>query len=370
MGSKSRFVVIRVKDTGPGIPAAFLPKLFKPFSREDVSLTRQSEGLGLGLMVAKGIARKLGGDLLCIHADTSELNHGSEFEMRVPVNAGESISRASSPFHTPAPHNIRNSSSVEATETATPIQLPNSSRRRTSTDASTRRPHASSDSPPLLTSAPTSTESISPMKTSPGPATLVPNTRQHFTIPFPPITPATKNRLAEATKRRPSMRKGSATAEAIDRNLAAKYPLTFLVAEDNKINRKLLVSMLSKFGYKTIHEAYDGAEAVRQMQLHGHGGTGQGNGIDVVLMDLWMPFMDGYEATEKILSMPRNGNGRSGPTVLAVTADVTDGALERAAKVGMKGFMTKPFKLLDLQRLILEYCARSAHEEGNSPLQQ
>jgi len=113
--------------------------------------------------------------------------------------------------------------------------------------------------------------------------------------------------------------------------------------------------MLSKFGYKTIHEAYDGAEAVRQMERH------RGD-VDVVLMDLWMPYMDGYEATEKILSMPRLAGGRGGPTVLAVSADVTDAALKRAAKVGMKGFMTKPFKLHDLQRLILEYCSQQGGE--------
>jgi CheY-like chemotaxis protein len=81
--------------------------------------------------------------------------------------------------------------------------------------------------------------------------------------------------------------------------------------------------------------------------------------------------MDGYEATERILGMQhlKNGlngmNGTShGPTVLAVTADVTDGALERAARVGMKGFMTKPYKLMDLQRLITEYCARNQAEAG------
>lgn len=84
--------------------------------------------------------------------------------------------------------------------------------------------------------------------------------------------------------------------------------------------------------------------------------------MDVVLMDLWMPLMDGYEATEKIL----RGSGKR-PTVLAVTADVTDGALERAAEVGMKGYMTKPYKLADLQRLIEEYCA--SHElQKDEPL--
>jgi CheY-like chemotaxis protein len=143
--------------------------------------------------------------------------------------------------------------------------------------------------------------------------------------------------------------------------LANKYPLTFLVAEDNKINRKLLVSMLSKFGYKTIHEAHDGAEAVRQMTAP----RKTEEKIDVVLMDLWMPLMDGYEATERILSHKSSQSGAVGeqkPTVLAVTADVTDGAQERAARVGMKGFMTKPYKMHDLQRLITEYCAQRRAE--------
>jgi CheY-like chemotaxis protein len=161
------------------------------------------------------------------------------------------------------------------------------------------------------------------------------------------------------------MRKSVSNPE-IDSNLAAKYPLTFLVAEDNKINRKLLVNMLSKFGYRNIFEAHDGAEAVRQMSLP----RAHHEQIDVVLMDLWMPLMDGYEATERILSMYRGKNGVNGglngashgPTVLAVTADVTDGALDRAARVGMKGFMTKPYKLMDLQRLITEYCARNQAE--------
>ncbi|KAK5003705.1 hypothetical protein LTR28_009838, partial [Elasticomyces elasticus] len=235
MSPKSRYVVVSVVDTGPGIPVAFLPSLFKPFAREDVSLTRQSEGLGLGLMVAKGISRKIGGDLVCVRAETP-----------------------------PTPN---------------------------------RRP-------------------------------------------------------TDGTRRLSSHRKRPANNE-IDRDLALKHPLTFLVAEDNKINRKLLVSMLGKFGYQTVFEAYDGAEAVRQMSEN-LAGDGTAAGIDVVLMDLWMPFMDGYEAAEKILSMSRGGSGKEGGsgsgsgsgngkgcgkggrrevTVLAVTADVTDGALERAAQV-------------------------------------
>ena len=91
---------------------------------------------------------------------------------------------------------------------------------------------------------------------------------------------------------------------------------------------------------------------------------------------------DGYEASERILNMSwdpspsepsdldvkNEGHGGNAkvPTILAVTADVTDGALEKAATVGMKGFLTKPFKVMDLERLILEYCATLHSKEDLS----
>ena len=127
--------------------------------------------------------------------------------------------------------------------------------------------------------------------------------------------------------------------------------------------------MLSKLGYSGVYEAENGAEAVQQMAIDRR--ARKEKAIDVVLMDLWMPSMDGYEATERIFAMERDRRSKGIPnkddddrarrkrslTVLAVSADVTDLALERASKVGMGGFMTKPYKLIDLERLILEYCA-------------
>lgn len=341
MSGRGRYISIRIADNGPGIPAAFLPKLFKPFTRENESITRQSEGLGLGLMVAKGIARKLGGDLVCIRAETEGSSHGSEFEIKVPFTAGETISRPASPFSSPAPY----------AASLAPLDIP-----KTPTFAAAI---PFSNSPTKLSRA--LHDAIidgSPPGTPPSPRTT-----PHIHIPKPAVTvtssPPTPPNGLNAGATRPRIRKSFVNPE-IDRTLATKYPLTFLVAEDNKINRKLLVSMLSKFGYTRIHEAHDGAEAVRQMSVprsHGHS-------IDVVLMDLWMPLMDGYEATQRILEEKKDTDGLDEtvaaapkPTVLAVTADVTDGAQERAARVGMKGFMTKPYKIHDLQRLITEYCA-------------
>ena len=311
MNSSSKYVVISVTDTGSGIPENFLPNLFKAFSQEDSTRTRKRDGLGLGLLVAKGISRRLGGSLTFIRADTSGPRKGTEFEMRVPVIAADLRNRSGS--NSPAP-----SRSVTAhTSAETILSMTPDSPRWTSPEYYESRP------PPIRRSA--SKQSVG-YEIQPSPTTTAPRQYQNY-------------RMRKPSKRR-----------KVDPNLSGKHPLNFLVAEDNKINRMLLVNMLRKMGYSTIYEAHDGAEAVRQMELK----RSSGKQIDVVLMDLWMPQMDGYEATEKILNM--SSNGKAPPTVLAVTADVTEEAMERAWKVGMKGLMTKPYKLLDLQALIQEYC--------------
>ncbi|KAI9851113.1 MAG: hypothetical protein M1838_004448 [Thelocarpon superellum] len=296
---RSRFMVISITDTGPGIPQDFLPSMFKPFSREDESLTRQKDGLGLGLLVAKGLVRKIGGDLTCVRSETSGPNHGSEFEIRVPVTPMDAKSSPGTP-----------TSQIAQAPSIPPISL-----------------DLDVDEQSRATAAMTRTPSIS---------------RDRRTAP-----------LFSNPLRRSSVQKND-----FDRQLASKYPATFLVAEDNQINRKLLVTMLTKLGYRDIHEAYDGADAVRQMDAT----VPRDPPIDIVLMDLWMPTMDGYKATEKILASASAAG--ADVTVLAVTADVTSEALVRAVKVGMRGLLTKPYKILDLQRLIVEHCSRGARERA------
>ncbi|EXJ64806.1 hypothetical protein A1O7_01144 [Cladophialophora yegresii CBS 114405] len=321
LSKSQRFLVINCKDTGDGIPVDFQPELFKPFSREDDSLTRTKEGLGLGLLVAKGLARRLGGDIILVASDVSGPNKGSEFEIKVPFEPSESNnSRSGTPC------------------SRTPEALKGVSQQTTSLTVPESSPSApGSPRPPQI---------------------YMPSVQEHPTSG--PRTPAPTSPFKR---------------DQIDRFLAQKHPLTFLVAEDNKINRKLLVNMLGKLGYKDILEAFDGREAVRIMrELHKmerdcakSKAQRPARKVDVILMDLWMPEMDGYQATENIMKMfqhlpdadASDSSHVAPPIVLAVSADVTDEAIDRATKTGMEGFMTKPYKLADLQKLIVEFCVRS-----------
>ena len=366
IGRKPNDVLITVHDTGPGIPEAFLPKLFKPFAREDASITRRQDGLGLGLLVAKGLARKMGGDLICVRSYTVGPEHGSVFEIRVPVNQ---------PGVGQGP--------ITPTESVlTPPQIVDPSRLSCGSTGSS------------------SSLGSSPSRI-PGHGHPIQQPSPSLTDETPMQTPTPVRPLASA---KPIQKLIS--GDAYDSKLGQKHPLTFLVAEDNHINRRVLLNMLRKLGYNEVYEACNGKEAVRVMQeslttthraaeipndstageypipTKWHNKKGKHlKPVDLVLMDLWMPEMDGYEATSKILQLVDENRGQQTlppayrqhhgnlstttptptshpppPTILAVSADVTDEALSRASKVGMKGYMTKPYKLSDLERLIVEFC--------------
>ncbi|GAQ07901.1 hypothetical protein ALT_5222 [Aspergillus lentulus] len=350
-------VFITVRDTGPGIPEAFLPKLFTPFAREDASITRSKDGLGLGLLVAKGLARKMGGDLICVRSSTSGPDHGTEFEISIPVTQSKSSNKpVACVASSLTPPDGSESSRLSTTSTSS-----NSSLEQSMLSPSIRRP-----SQPIQQPSPSLTEETSSQTSTP--------VRSVSTAKF--IRP-------------------SINGDAYDEKLGQKHPLTFLVAEDNMINRRVLVNMLKRLGYQDIYEACNGKEAVRVMQdvlasqksktstrlsdcdQLGDCGCKRTKPVDVVLMDLWMPEMDGYEATSKILRLVDDYQRRTLqeppksqannlllplPTVLAVSADVTDEALGRASKVGIKGYMTKPYKLSDLERLIVEFCGEATSQ--------
>lgn len=115
--------------------------------------------------------------------------------------------------------------------------------------------------------------------------------------------------------------------------------LRVLLAEDNPLNRELAVALLERAGAR-VTAVDNGAQAVTEVQQHS---------FDVVLMDVQMPEMDGYEATRRIRALP--GDAARLP-IVAMTANAMSGDRERSLAVGMNDHLTKPIDTAALRHTL------------------
>ncbi len=123
-------------------------------------------------------------------------------------------------------------------------------------------------------------------------------------------------------------------------NLGRELPLRILVAEDNPINQRFAVRLLSKLGYRA-DLASDGSEAVEAAQRLDY---------DIIFMDLQMPETDGLTATRQI----RARLAGKQPRIIAMTAAAIKGDRERALASGMDDYLSKPVKVDELIRVLRE----------------
>ena len=112
-----------------------------------------------------------------------------------------------------------------------------------------------------------------------------------------------------------------------------------LLVEDNELNREIAVELLKQYGFR-IDTAENGAEAVEKVR---HAAPGD---YDLVLMDVQMPVMNGYEATKQIRALA--DPALAGITILAMTANAFDEDRKQALECGMNGFLSKPIVLEEL----------------------
>ena len=112
-----------------------------------------------------------------------------------------------------------------------------------------------------------------------------------------------------------------------------------LLVEDNELNREIAVELLKQYGFR-IDTAENGAEAVEKVK---HAAPGD---YDLVLMDVQMPVMNGYEATKQIRAF--DDPALAGITILAMTANAFDEDRKQALECGMDGFLSKPIVLEEL----------------------
>jgi signal transduction histidine kinase/DNA-binding response OmpR family regulator/HPt (histidine-containing phosphotransfer) domain-containing protein len=120
-----------------------------------------------------------------------------------------------------------------------------------------------------------------------------------------------------------------------------------LVADDNAINLKVAVAMLTRLGYETA-TALNGREAVDMVAHSLRPGTAS---YAAILMDANMPVMDGFEAARMILSL----HGKAAPPIIALTASVLQEDRQRCLDAGMQGFLPKPIRMDELAQELVRY---------------
>ncbi|KAK6530047.1 hypothetical protein TWF694_003421 [Orbilia ellipsospora] len=314
----SKFVQFKITDTGPGIQPEFIPNIFIMWKRQDNSLTRAFDGVGLGLYVAKRLAIRLGGDITLVNTVTEGEKTGSEFHIMLPIEMGKDSKHGRS--GSPA---IAARKPVDRNSFIHGLPSPEFPRPNTS---------APDISSPVLNSHKRNGSHQTDSEEAP--------------IPYRPRKQSlTLRQPVNGTNPHKPGKKGR-----FDKELGKKIPLRILVVEDNNINRNLITKMLRNLGFTDIIEAEDGEDAVAVMEMT----SNYEKPIELILMDLWMPKMNGIEATEKIFALPQYANGRRRLTVLAVSADASPDAHRDITRVGMQGFLKKPYTIEGLEKLILD----------------
>lgn len=155
--------------------------------------------------------------------------------------------------------------------------------------------------------------------------------------------------LAPASKDFKKAIKESKKLYSIDKTFASKQPLEILIAEDNKINKKLIMTIMDKLGYKP--QLVSNGEEAHQIALNKQ--------FDVVLMDIEMPIMDGVTAMKII----RDASQIKQPYIVAVTANAKTEDETKYLESGMNDYLSKPISINKLTQVLLraaEYKKKSS----------
>lgn len=120
--------------------------------------------------------------------------------------------------------------------------------------------------------------------------------------------------------------------------------MKILLVEDNFLNQKVVTFHLQKRNYDVVSTDY-GREALKIIE---------NEEIDLILMDIMLPEMNGFEITAEIRKREKEKNVRQPVPIIAVTANTLDNDREKCLNAGMNEYLPKPFTAQDLYRVIDE----------------
>lgn len=362
-----------VKDTGIGMTEEQCNKLFQSFTQADTSTTRKYGGTGLGLAICKSLTQKMGGDIWV----TSQPNNGSEFVFTVSLKKTEQPEINEEGLRILQDTRILivddNASSREILQDllesfGCKVNLAASGKEGISEILNATRNKQPFDLVLMDWKMPDmdGLETIRTLKEKPEidhlPALVMVTAYSRQDIQdeaeelgldgflLKPVTPSTLlDTLMQAVADEVNNQVKNSLASASQwQEVDSLSGARVLVAEDNEINQEVVKELLTQADIQ-VDITNNGLEAVHALQHQRY---------DCVLMDIQMPEMDGYEATQAIRKNPDFNE----LPIIAMTANAMEKDKEACLEAGMNDHIAKPFKVKSLYRTL----AKWIHPQTNS----
>jgi PAS domain S-box-containing protein len=322
-----------VRDTGIGIAPEALPRLFSAFSQEDSSTTRRFGGSGLGLVICKGLTQLMRGGI-----DVDSTAEGSTFKVTVPL-----------PVHTQATVRPRLQGHTVAVLEQRPSSRAVLVAQLEAAGLTVTTPEDEADvgaaevvlvdqgfggerGPSIAARFAAQGRQVGLLRRLDG--SVMEESGTAFVLP----TPVREFRLYLQLERVLTRHEPAKPVTLMQAH--RQFEARVLVAEDNRVNQRVVRGLLEKLGCKvTIVE--NGLQAVDALTS---------STFELVLMDCQMPELDGFAATQRIRARQLEH-----VPIIALTAGVMDGDRERCLAAGMDEFLRKPVRLEELERTLTNW---------------
>jgi PAS domain S-box-containing protein len=356
-------IAVAVRDTGIGIAADRMDRLFQSFSQADASISRRYGGTGLGLAISKRLAELQGGSITAVSSGVA--GNGSRFTVRIvaPEAAAETV-----PGPAPRSGELAGKDALVVGDGSTTRRILVSQLRRwgmtvqamgSAREAIDRVRGGSRFDIALVehvlpdVDGKATAIALREASARPLPVVMVSSLGDRgspaedavawLTKPIKPsaLLDAVHGALVDIDVVGPAGAApdgvplaGVAPPTSAD-SMGQRHPLRILLAEDNAVNQKLALRLLERMGY-TADVAGNGLEVIAALEA----GT-----FDLVLMDVQMPELDGLEATRRIR---QRWPGAGGPHIVAMTANAMAGDRELCLASGMDDYISKPIRVEEL----------------------
>ena len=351
----SELYEIRVKDNGIGMSQEFVQKIFSPFERERTSTVSRIQGTGLGMAITKNIVNMMGGTIEVL----TEQGKGTEFIVRLPFRIQSEHQRIEKIAELEGLKALVVDDDFNTCDSVTKMLVKVGMRSEWTLSGKeavlrarqsmemgdafhayiidwrlpdmngievTRQIRSLGDDTPIIILTAYDWSDIEVEARAAGVTAFC-------------AKPMFMSDIRDTLMTAIGQKQAEAEAEILPTAGSDFRGRYILLVEDNELNSEIAAEILNEYGF-LVDTAENGAEAVEKVK-----NSKPGN-YDLVLMDVQMPVMNGYEATKQIRAL--DNPALAGITILAMTANAFDEDKKKALECGMDGFLSKPIVIEEL----------------------